>query len=661
LPETLPGVLDGLYDLASDADVLTGAWSVLSGPTPEGVSARLVALRRAALAGLGTAEAETLPGLMTRRVFADYARNLRTGLLAFDGQDAEETALAEALRAELAALAVADGSGPETEPVSGRNGAGEADPDPADPDDPADDRDAAARRALMRGMLCLPAWQVPLPEDPGRWPGDVVDLWTRWAATPPVLARAGEDAAWVAHVARLLDWIADGLDATRGAITGRDRDLRRRLMRLVTGLDLGQLLLVDVPLGPVQAARNRVLEHVAMDSGAPRPALRPETGSDTGEKRRIGVLCRTFEKGPDSEAVVAFFQAFDPERYEIYAYSVGFRDRVVSRDPGFDARFDAVIAHRRDLPADPAGIRACILADDLDVFLYANATTYGIQPMDIALYHRVAPVQVVLNSHVPMAMGYPSFDAVLTGESDDPGQEVAQAQHSERIERVPGPVISYLTSFAPRRRPALTRADLCLSETDIVMMNAGSSMKLRHDTLAAMMRAVVDVPDAKLLLAPYNPGWAARSLAFAFNIQVARTAEEVGLSSDRIVILGELSVAEAEAALSCADLYLNPFPHGGATMTHLALIYGVPPVTLRRRSTRSIDQFLVASLGFGELLASSEADYVALAQALARDPVRRAEIAARLRTAARNPVFVDSPDHSRAMQAALKRIIAARG
>jgi predicted O-linked N-acetylglucosamine transferase (SPINDLY family) len=140
-------------------------------------------------------------------------------------------------------------------------------------------------------------------------------------------------------------------------------------------------------------------------------------------------------------------------------------------------------------------------------------------------------------------------------------------------------------------------------------------------------------------------------------VQVARTAAEVGLERERIVILGELSVAEAEAALACADLYLNPFPHGGATMTHLALIYGVPPVTLRRGSTRSIDQFLIGSLGFEELLASSVEAYVALAQSLARDPARRHAIATRLAKAARTPVFVNSPKHSKTMQKTLENII----
>jgi predicted O-linked N-acetylglucosamine transferase (SPINDLY family) len=213
-------------------------------------------------------------------------------------------------------------------------------------------------------------------------------------------------------------------------------------------------------------------------------------------------------------------------------------------------------------------------------------------------------------------------------------------------------VISYLTSLQPKKKPPLGRADLGLMADDVVLMNAGALSKLRHECLLTMMRATAAVPKGVLLLAPYNPGWVARSQAFAFNHQIVETAAEAGLDLARIKVMGELSVAEAEAALQLADLYLTPFPHGGATMVHLALIYGVPPVVLRRRSTRSIDQFLVGSLGFPELLASTPDDYVALAARLAQDPKRRA-LAARIAEAAKHPVFVDSDSYSLQMQRAV--------
>jgi hypothetical protein len=732
----LDGLLDGLRDLSDFADVLTGSWAVVGSGTPPEFLVRLSGLRRRAVLAVLTGSAPAVAALPRHRFFADYGRALQSGFSAFCDLAAWEQALAEAVVARLAGLAAGETAVGEAAFAAGVQAALDLAVQDQDSAVGADseaaewaatlgtakqaltqdtDRDTALRRVLALAMLLVPNWRMALPQ--GLWPqqlgpqqlgpqaavaerpaplgemlaADIWDLWLHWATVPPFLHRTGEDAAWVAHVARLLNWVADGLDATAppagGAADPARRALRQRLLALVSGLDLGQLLLVDVGLRAVQAARNRVLAHVALREGPtatvqarshlrpiPEPVLpvvpqghpgtaqrTPPAAASQDGRRRIGILCRTFEKGPDSEAVVAFLQGFDRSRYEIFAYSVGFRDRVVSRDPGFDARFDRAIDWRRTLPADPAGIRAQILTDQLDVFLYANATTYGIQPLDLALYHRVAPVQMVLNSHLPMAMGYPSFDAVLTGRSDDPAQELDQADYAERLLREPGPVISYLTSLQPRQNPPLDRAVLGLAADAVVMMNAGSALKLRAQTLRTMMQAVQAVPKAVLLLAPYNPGWAARSLAFGFNAQLAETAAEVGLELSRIIVLGELSVAEAEAALACADLYLNPFPHGGATMTHLALIYGVPPVTLRRRSTRSIDQFLVQSLGFDSLLVSSPAEYVARAQQLGCDSAQRQALARAMAQAARQPVFVDNLDYSRHMQAALEAFLAARG
>ena len=92
-------------------------------------------------------------------------------------------------------------------------------------------------------------------------------------------------------------------------------------------------------------------------------------------------------------------------------------------------------------------------------------------------------------------------------------------------------------------------------------------------------------------------------------------------------------------------------------MTHLALIYGVPPVTLRRRSTRSIDQFLIGSLGFPELLADTPDDYVALVRALATDPARRIALSQAIREAARTAPFVDNPAYSRNIENALSELL----
>ena len=502
-------------------------------------------------------------------------------------------------------------------------------------------------------MLYTPAWKQPLIHHLGQLHDDLKPTYLRWLTASPYLHHAGDDAGYVRFTEQLLLWLSRHLDPAT-----QDPSVRTHALNVTKNLDLGQLLLVDAPVRGTLEARNQVLEQLALRDGPP-PRVHPRPGNLSQGRIRIGILCRTFSKGPDSEAVVAFFKQFDKTRYEIFAYSVGFQDRVVSDDAAFTQIFDATIQHRRVLSNNPYDCREKLLADDLDVFLYANATTFGISGLERALYHRIAPVQMVLNSHMPMALGFPSFDYYLTGRSDTGSAEISHADYIEEIIHADGSVINYLNSLEPRPTPSFDRAALGISDSDVVMMNGGSSQKLRYDCLRTMLRAVHAVPNGKLLLAPYNPGWAARSQAFAFNQQLAEAAAEVGVNMDKIIVMGELSVAEAEAALSLSDIYLSSFPHGGATMTHLALIYGTPPVVLRRRHTKSIDQFLVKSLGFPEMLTNSHDDYVALVAKLARNPAQLSKVSDKIKKAAQRPIFVANPKFSRDMQTSVEKALKA--
>ncbi|MFC7704769.1 glycosyltransferase 61 family protein [Plastorhodobacter daqingensis] len=628
-PEPLRPLLDQLHRAAVDATTRSAAWGILARPAPEGSLDAVIDLRRRARAALLAAPVHELAALTDHPVFLFPEGKVNTGLAAHDAHLPEEEQTLAELGACFGALAAGD------DPASCLDAHGFA-----------GGPEGGLRRLVMMAMLYLQGWRLPLLHRPERLPPDLAERYLAWLVASPFLFRKGDDAAYAARAAALLDWFGTQLD----------RDLPPRLhlalARMATRTDLGNLLLAEAPMEAVFAARNRLLTRLAIATGTPR--LRPRAADGREGRIRVGILCRTFLKGPDSEAVAALFQDFDRSRYEIFAYSIGHRDRVVSEDADFARAFDAAIDHRRSLPGDAAGIRARILADDLDVFLQANATTYGIMAQDLALFHPVAPLQAEMNSHLPLPSGYPSFPHFITGE-DPPGHAVGAGAGMIAL---PGPVISYLTSLQRRPGPPpLDRAALGLADEDVVLLNAGALEKLRHDTLLAMMQAAAATPRGVLLLAPYNPGWAGCSRAMSFDRQIAETAALAGLDPARIRVMGELRVAEAEALLSLSDLYLAPFPHGGATMMHLSLIHGLPPVVLRRRSTRSIDQFLLESLGFDELVAETREDYVALAAALGRDAPRRKALAARIHAAAQHPPFVANPDHSRRMQATIDTLL----
>ncbi|MEY8098802.1 glycosyltransferase 61 family protein [Falsihalocynthiibacter sp. S25ZX9] len=614
-------LLDDLLEANSNAGVLTSSWGLISKPTPEGFSDRLVAMRRQLLDRLQNASPDEVQDLLKHRFFTDYWANIWSGFIALQEHNADELAAIEDIKAYFS--------------KASKQVAGDLAQEPEVNEEFA--------RMLALAMVLVPTWKLPLVSDLRCLEPSVQDLYLMWltALTYPYLE--GEDAIYVAFATRLLDWLAVHLDESRPI------KQREKIAEVASRLDLGQMFLIDLPFGDVLLARNRLLEHLAVVSDTPpRSTVRPMDMSQG--RMRIGVLCRTFVKGPDSEAVVAFFKSFDRTKFEVFAYSMNFTDRVVASDNKFDELFDTVIDHRREFSSNAHGMRERLLADDLDVFLYANATTFGVGEPELALFHRIAPLQMTLNSHVPIAPGFASFDYCLTGLSDDPKFDISDAAHPERILRVEGPVINYINSLTPKATKAITRETLGLADDDVVMINAGACQKNRREFLLTMLRALVRVPKGKLLLAPYNPGWAGRSQAFAFNIQVAEAAKEVGVSLDRIIILSEMSVAEAETVLSLSDIYLSSFPHGGATMTHLSLIYGVPPVVLRRRSTRSIDQFLVGSLGFEKLLANTPDEYVELVGKLADDTAGRRKLGADIKAAAKHPVFVASEAFSKSME-----------
>lgn len=623
LPDDLRGCLQALYAANGEADTLTGAWTLSASPTPAGFEDRLARLRARAGTLLDQAEEDEIGDILSEPFFADFGRNIRSGFQALRDYSGDEAVLSARVREDY--LKWAEGASDYT------------------------DDEAELERLVALAMIYLPVWELPLPADMSGVSDRLFGRLLNWFTAPPFLFRDGEDAAYVIYAEALLTWLDRQLDlAESDAISAL-------LLRTVTSIDLGQLFLIDRPLRGLSQARNRLLERLTPADTSVRSVPRQPGGQDG--RIRIGILCRTFDKGPDSEAVVSFFRGFDKTRYEIFAYSIGFRDRVVSANRAFDIEFDKVIDHRRTVAGETVSMRRAILADDLDIFLHANATSYGVHAQEMALYRRVAPIQMVLNSHVPMPFGFASFDGYLTGQSDEAEFEVDQDNYDETLVRVRGPVICYLSSFDAPRQPLFDRAAIGIADDAVVMMNAGSLSKLRHGCLRAMMEAVKAVPSAVLMLAPFNPGWVARSQAFAFNRVLAEMCAETGLSPERVVVLGELSKAEAESALALADIYLNPFPHGGATMTHLALINGKPPVTLRRRSTRSIDQFLIDSIGVSEILADTEEDYIAIAHQLGEDQAFRTQLSERIRTAAQSAPFVNNIEYSLSMQAAIDQVL----
>ena len=104
--------------------------------------------------------------------------------------------------------------------------------------------------------------------------------------TPPALIRVGEDAAWLAHVEALLNWLADRLDPE--ATPALPPAVALRLARLAGRIDLGQLFLIDhagLPLATVLEQLEILGEHVIPVLRREFDALRPAHVPDAAPQR----------------------------------------------------------------------------------------------------------------------------------------------------------------------------------------------------------------------------------------------------------------------------------------------------------------------------------------------------------------------------------------
>jgi predicted O-linked N-acetylglucosamine transferase (SPINDLY family) len=92
------------------------------------------------------------------------------------------------------------------------------------------------------------------------------------------------------------------------------------------------------------------------------------------------------------------------------------------------------------------------------------------------------------------------------------------------------------------------------------------------------------------------------------------------------------------------DIVLDTAPYNGHTTSLDALWMGVPVVSLAGKtpvSRAGLSQ--LTNLGLPELVASSETEYVNIAEALARDLARLAELRSTLRDRMKTSVLMDAP------------------
>ncbi len=337
----------------------------------------------------------------------------------------------------------------------------------------------------------------------------------------------------------------------------------------------------------------------------------PGSGFDSRDRDperclRVGYVSADFRSHSVASFIEPILAAHDRNVAEVHCYSDAVPDAVTER---IRAAAAPGIWHDVRTLTDQALV-AQVAADRIDVLVDLAGHTGDNRLLCFA--RRPAPVQVTY-------LGYPSTTGIsamgwrLTDAVSDP-EGVSDRTCSEALWRLPNGFLCFRPDPSiglPGPLPAQKRGFITFgSFNNLSKMDQGVI-----ELWAEILRAA---PQSKLLLK-------SRALSDAGpRTRLCRAFETLGVDSGRLEVAAYAATPQEHVKLyDQVDIALDPFPYGGTTTTCEALWMGVPVVTLSGNTHPGrVGASLLTRIGCPEMIASTRADYVAIALALACEPGR---------------------------------------
>lgn len=408
--------------------------------------------------------------------------------------------------------------------------------------------------------------------------------------------------------------VCDWRDAE--ALTG---DLRQRVARgAVATQPFALLAMVDEPALHRQAAETLVAWRWKKHGKAPLGPVQDHAHP----KIRIGYFSADLHEHATAYLMAELFERHDRSRFETVAFSFG-----PSQDDAMRRRLAAAFGRFIDV-RERSDREIAVLARELEIDIAVDLKGYTGDGRPEIFAYRAAPLQVAWIGY-PGTTGLAEMDYLLADRTLVP--EASRQHYSERIVTLPH---SYQVNDSQRaisdRR--FTRAELGLPEQGFVFCCFNGNYKILPATFAIWMRLLRQVDGSVLWLLGDSPA----SIA-----NLRREAARHGVDGQRLVFAGRMPLDEHLARHRAADLFLDTLPYNAHTTASDALWAGLPVLTCTGQSFASrVAASLLGAVGLPELVTTREADYEALALALARDPERLVRLKAKLAaTRATAPLF----------------------
>lgn len=357
----------------------------------------------------------------------------------------------------------------------------------------------------------------------------------------------------------------------------------------------------------------------------PQTALEERRIDPAKGKLRIGYISRNFCKQAVAFYMVNRIIHHDRSRFEVHTFAVGDRDDELTTV--FKENSDVFERH---LPlTDFGGMIRKLRESKLDMLIYADL---GMDPMTLMLAGlRLAPVQCVLVGH-GVTSGMPEIDYYISGDFEPTN---AERFYREKLVRLPKLGAAQYPPFEPDKYP--TRQDYKIPEDAVVYVSCANGIKIHPDQDPLWLEILRRVPNAWLLLKPFQTPDAVDP---RFMERIFGPARAAGVAERVLIVPPFRQAKEVLGLLKLADIQLDTFPYGGWTTNMEAVYMGLPIVTQEGEMARSRwGAAMLRAMGIQHGIARTGEEYVEQAVRLGQDSKLRAELSAVIREKAKTLFF----------------------
>lgn len=330
------------------------------------------------------------------------------------------------------------------------------------------------------------------------------------------------------------------------------------------------------------------------------------------DRIRIAYLSNDFHDHATLMLLIETFEAHDPSRFELHAFSFGADDGKTMRQ-----RIHAAFHVFHDVSAlNDAEVASAIHEAGIDILIDLKGYTQGARTAVLMLHP--APVQVNYLGY-PGTLGDNICDYIITDPFVTP--LASEADYSESFAYMPHSYQPHGCGDTIGCKP--TRAEAGLAEAGFVFCCFNQAFKFTPPVFDLWCRLLDATPNSVLWLlgAKHAEG------------NLRGEALRRGVDPNRLIFAPRIGQRAHLGRLQLADLVLDTMPYGAHTTASDALWAGVPIVTCAGGTFASrVAGSLLHAVGLAELIATNEEDYFAIALTLAKEPEILAKLKATLKS-----------------------------